>query len=122
MRQKTQNSSIRHRQVLPGLTQRKRGPKDTLLAPLRTENPNDGRASGATEKSRRLHAAGPCELPLLEALLAEDRPALSRSERHRGVLAARRARGLCFHALPGEPVTAPAARAGKAPAGPLGLA
>src|SRR6516165_3171597 len=42
--------------------------------------------------TRRLDAAGPGELPGLEAFLTEDRPTLCRLERHGGFLAARRAR------------------------------
>src|SRR5204863_9264522 len=44
-------------------------------------------------------AAGARELPLLEALLAEDRSALRRSERHRRILSARRAGGLGLAAI-----------------------
>ena len=51
----------------------------------------DGEVGGPC-RERPLDAAGAGELPLLEALLAEDRAALRRPERHRRVLAARRAR------------------------------
>jgi hypothetical protein len=91
------------------------------LTPFQIPNWNDGR-TGTTEEFRGLDAAGPLELPLLEALLAEDRTALSGTEGDRGLLAARRARGLCFHALPGESVAAPASRARHGSTGSLGLA
>src|SRR5262245_34047548 len=44
-------------------------------------------------------AAGACKLPLLEALLAEHRTTLSRTERNGGFLTACRARGLSLHPL-----------------------
>src|SRR5215208_2917329 len=60
-------------------------------------------------------AAGACKLPLLEALLAEHRTALSWTERNRSFLTACRARRLCLDSFARS-----WARAG--PVCPLGLA
>src|SRR5688572_30117602 len=68
-----------------------------------------------------LDAAGPCELPLLEAFFAEDRATLGWPERHGGVFAARRAARLGFDAVArrGRPCAHAVRALGLAPLAPL---
>src|SRR4029079_13645178 len=61
---------------------------------------NHCRGSDEEFREWRLEAAGSSELPLLEALFAEDRPALRRPERYGRFLPARRALCLSFDPLP----------------------
>src|SRR5688572_13319010 len=130
MRQKAQNSStlgrgpgiawLRHQRPESGLnrTKTKAGLRrdERKTGPSVAPGPSVWRTRQTIRRARPGSSCGldaaacPRELPLLEAFLAEDRAALSGAEWNCCFLSARRARRLCFNALPAVPFAAPAAR------------